>query len=139
MSGHIFFADNYFGFDDAIYTGLRLIQLLSRSNRKLSDLVKEIPSYHSTPELRFECSSEKEKREITSKVVDYFSSRYRCQDIDGIRIEFDQGWGLVRSSNTQPAIVCRFEANKKEILEEYISLVLNKINELGNVNFRIWE
>ncbi len=137
MSGHIFFADNYFGFDDAIYTGLRLAQLLSTQKKKLSDLVDEIPSYKSTPELRFDCPSEEKKREITSKVVDYFSSKYSCQNIDGIRIEFEQGWGLVRSSNTQPVIVCRFEANTSEALDEYISLVLNKINELGDVNFRI--
>ena len=132
MSGHIFFADRYFGYDDGIYVGLRLIELLDKSNKKLSQLVDNIPKYISTPELRIDCSSDEEKNIVTKKVVDYFSNKYECNTIDGIRIKYSHGWALVRSSNTQPVIVCRFESNSKEKLNEIKSEVFNKINEFGN-------
>tara|TARA_B100000131_G_C17553718_1_gene383741 strand:- start:13 stop:498 length:486 start_codon:yes stop_codon:yes gene_type:complete len=132
MSGHIFFADRYFGYDDGVYVGLRLIELLDKSNKKLSQLVDNIPKYISTPELRIDCSSDEEKNIVTKKVVDYFSNKYECNTIDGIKIKYSHGWALVRSSNTQPVIVCRFESNRIEKLNEIKSEVFNKINEFGN-------
>ncbi|SVD47983.1 uncharacterized protein METZ01_LOCUS400837, partial [marine metagenome] len=102
MSGHIFFADDYFGFDDAIYVSLRLAQLLSRTEKKLSALTAQIPTYYSTPEMRLECRDDEEKFKISHMADSYFSTNYNCCTVDGVRIKFDDGWGLVRASNTQP-------------------------------------
>ena len=132
MSGHIFFADKYFGYDDGIYVGLRLVQLLSKSKKKLSEYVDCIPKYISTPELRIDCKSDEEKNIITSNLVDYFSQKYDCNTIDGVRINYSHGWALIRSSNTQPVIVCRFESNSLKRLEEIKSEIFNKINEFGD-------
>ncbi len=132
MSGHIFFSDDYYGFDDAIYVGLRAAQTLSRTNKKLSELTAEIPKYYSTPEMRMECNDDLEKFKITKKAIKYFTKNFDCETIDGVRIRFQDGWGLVRSSNTQPVIVTRFEAKSEERLNEIKSLVLNKLSEFGN-------
>ena len=113
MSGHIFFADDYFGYDDAIYVSARVIQMLSRQERKLSDLVSELPQYHSTPEIRLNCSNDQEKFKINEKAKTFFKENYDCIDIDGVRVKFSDGWGLVRASNTQPVIVCRFESKSE--------------------------
>ena len=118
MSGHLFFADKFYGFDDGIYASLRLIELLSSSEFTLSELVSKIPSYYSSPEIRIDCENDDKKFEIVQKIVNYFKDKYPCNLIDGIRIEFDSGWGLIRCSNTQPVIVCRFEANTFESMEE---------------------
>ncbi len=131
MSGHIFFADDYFGFDDAVYVSLRLAQLLSRTDKKLSDLINKIPKYYSTPEMRLECNSDEEKFNISKKAISYFNTYYDCNTVDGVRIKFENGWGLVRSSNTQPVIVCRFEANTLERMNEIKSLILDKLYEFG--------
>jgi len=135
MSGHIFFSDKYFGFDDGIYVGLRLIEILSNSNTKLSNLVSKIPKYISTPEIRIDCNSDEEKLTVTKKTVEYFLNKYNCDTIDGIRINYSHGWALVRSSNTQPVIVCRFESNTMEKLEEIKKEVFDKIGEFGNFDF----
>ena len=133
MSGHIFFADDYYGYDDALYVAARLVQLLSRSNKKLSQLKSIIPKYYSTPELRMEANSEQEKFEIVEKAIMYFKENYDCNTIDGVRIQFEDGWGLVRSSNTQPVIVCRFEANSPERLDQIRNLIIDKISEFGEL------
>jgi len=131
MSGHIFLADDYFGYDDAIYVSARVVQMLSRQDKKLSELVAALPQYHSTPEIRLNCVSDEEKFRIDKEATAYFKNNYDCLDIDGVRIRFSDGWGLVRASNTQPALVCRFEAKTKERMQEIESLVLNKLSELG--------
>ena len=133
MSGHIFFADDFFGFDDAIYVSLRLAQLLSRTNRTLSELTSEIPVYHSTPEMRLECSDDEEKFKISKKADEYFTANYNCSTVDGVRIKFDDGWGLVRASNTQPVIVCRFEAKTLKRMEEIQNEILDKLAEFGEI------
>ena len=133
MSGHIFFADDYYGYDDALYVGARLVQLLSRSNKKLSQLKSIIPTYYSTPELRMEANSEQEKFEIVEKAIIYFKENYDCNTIDGVRIQFEDGWGLVRSSNTQPVIVCRFEAKSPERLDQIRNLIIDKISDFGEL------
>ena len=131
MSGHIFFADDYYGYDDAIYVGLRLVELLSNQDKKLSEIVSEVPRYFSTPELRFDCNDDKEKIDIMNNVFDYFSSKYNFSDIDGIRLSLDNGWALIRCSNTQPVIVCRIEASTKNLLKKYEKMVIEKLLSFG--------
>ncbi|MEL1223828.1 MAG: phosphomannomutase/phosphoglucomutase [Candidatus Neomarinimicrobiota bacterium] len=133
MSGHIFFADDYFGYDDAIYVAARLLELLSKTNKSLSELRSIIPVYHSTPEMRMEAKNDEEKFNITKKAIEYFTKNYDCITVDGVRIKFGDGWGLVRSSNTQPDIVCRFEANSIDRRDEIMNLVLDKLKEFGNL------
>jgi len=133
MSGHIFFADDYFGYDDAIYVALRIIQTLSRTTKKLSELRQELPKYYSTPEIRMEAENDEEKFRIAQEAVEYFTSNYDCSTVDGVRIRFGDGWGLVRASNTQPVIVCRFEANTQERMEEIKDLVLGKLQTIGKL------
>jgi len=133
MSGHIFFSDDYFGYDDAIYVAARIVQTLSRTDQKLSQLKAELPKYYSTPEMRLEAESDEEKFRIAKEAVAYFTENYDCNTVDGVRIKFGDGWGLVRSSNTQPVIVCRFEANTAERMEEIRSIVMNKLQEIGTL------
>jgi phosphomannomutase/phosphoglucomutase len=110
MSGHICFADNYFGFDDAIYAAARLAGLVQRSDKSFSELAEAIPAYPSTPELRVDCPEEL-KFDVVARAVEHYRARQPVNDIDGARIEFDDGWALIRASNTQPVIVIRFEAD----------------------------
>jgi phosphomannomutase/phosphoglucomutase len=133
MSGHIFFADDYYGYDDAIYVAARIVQTLSRTDKKLSELKEELPKYYSTPEMRIDCESDEEKFRIANEAINFFKDNYDCITVDGVRIKFGDGWGLVRSSNTQPVIVCRFEANSLERMEELKHLVLNKLQTMGNI------
>ncbi len=128
MSGHIFFADRYYGFDDAIYASLRLLEILS-DGVTLSTLAHKVPKYYSTPEIRVETSDEK-KFQIVEDLKSYFKKSYKVIDIDGVRVVFPDGWGLVRPSNTQPALVLRFEAKTKDRLEEIRTLFLNKLSTL---------
>ena len=133
MSGHIFFADDYYGFDDAIYVAARLVQLLSKTDKTLSQLKSIIPTYYSTPELRMEAENDQRKFEITENAISYFKKNYDCNTIDGVRINFEDGWGLVRSSNTQPVIVCRFEAKTPERRDEIKKIITGKLNEFGEL------
>jgi phosphomannomutase/phosphoglucomutase len=132
MSGHMFFADRYFGYDDAIYAALRLLEILDKSSEKLSDIVDRLPRYVSTPELRLECANDTEKFKITEKAVEYFQKINRTITIDGVRILFGDGWGLIRSSNTQPILVLRFEARTEARLQEIKSMVISKLKEFGS-------
>ncbi|HET8939244.1 MAG TPA: phosphomannomutase/phosphoglucomutase [Polyangiales bacterium] len=109
MSGHVFFADRYFGFDDAIYASLRLIEIVAESGKPLDELLADVPETHSTPELRVDCADEV-KFDIVRKVLEHYRATHDVLDVDGARINFEGGWGLVRASNTQPALVLRFEA-----------------------------
>jgi phosphomannomutase/phosphoglucomutase len=122
MSGHIFFADRYLGYDDAVYASCRLLELIADAGKPLSALLVDIPETFSTPEIRVDCPDE-EKFDLVARVTDYFKSRYDVVDIDGVRVLFDDGWGLVRASNTQPALVLRFEALTEKRLEEIRKLV----------------
>lgn len=116
MSGHIFFADRFYGFDDAAYAGARLLEILSKTDKKLSELFDGIPETYSTPELRVDCPDET-KFEVVAKVAQHFSQTNKVITIDGARIIFDHGWGLVRASNTQAILVLRFEAVSQEHLD----------------------
>jgi len=132
MSGHMFFADDYFGYDDAMYATLRLIEILDKGNEALSTINGRLPFYFSTPEIRCECRDDKAKFEITEKAIAFFSKNYESIDIDGVRVLFGDGWGLIRSSNTQPVLVLRFEAKTEARLEEIKTLVVNKLREFGD-------
>ena len=131
MSGHIFFAHRYLGYDDAIYAGARLLELLSHSERPFVEMVDELPQMINTPELRVETPDD-QKFLVVAEAVKRFSSRYDVVDIDGVRIRFDDGWGLVRASNTQPALVMRFEAETAERLAEIRKLVEDEIASIRN-------
>jgi len=113
MSGHIFFADRYFGYDDAIYASARLLEILSTTGQKLSGLLSDVPHTFNTPEIRIECPDDR-KFEVVEKIRDHFASKYDVIDIDGVRVQFEDGWGLVRASNTQPVLVLRFESKTEE-------------------------
>lgn len=113
MSGHLFFADRYFGFDDAIYAAARLLEILTQSGRKLSDILSGLPETYNTPEIRVPCP-DAIKFQVVEQVKEYFKKSYKTIDIDGVRIQFNNGWGLVRASNTQPVLVLRFESLTKE-------------------------
>lgn len=117
MSGHFFFADRYFGYDDAIYAALRLFEILSVTGKKISTLFSDVPKTYATPEIRVDCPDDK-KADIVKRLKKHFQNTPGIVDIDGIRIPFKDGWALVRSSNTQPVIVLRFEASSKESLQK---------------------
>jgi phosphomannomutase/phosphoglucomutase len=123
MSGHIFFKDGYFGFDDGIYVSLRLVQLLSNQNQTLGQLVDDLPQFVSTPEIRIACPDEK-KFEVIHEVV----------DVDGARVEFGDGWGLVRASNTQPKLVLRFEAKTEDRLNEIRDIFKEKLSKFPMID-----
>jgi len=132
MSGHLFFADEYFGYDDALYASLRLVRLLARSTKTVSEMLADVPRYYSTPEIRIDCPDE-EKFQIVSELVEYFKKQYEVVDVDGARILFGDGWGLVRASNTQPVLVLRFEARTPERLEEIKGIVVSKLSEVSGI------
>lgn len=116
MSGHIFFADRYYGFDDAIYATLRILEIVSRSDVPLHEMLSNVPQTFATPEIRVECSDAR-KFELVQRVLEHYRPTHALVDIDGARIQFEGGWGLVRASNTQPILVLRFEADSESRLE----------------------
>jgi len=122
MSGHMFFADRYYGFDDALYAACRLLEIVSNSDKPLSSQLSDLPPTFATPELRVDCP-DVNKFAIVSAVRARFQRDYDVIAIDGARINFGKGWGLVRASNTQPVLVLRFEAQSWELLAEYRKLV----------------
>ncbi len=129
MSGHIFFADRYFGFDDALYASLRLAEIISASEVPLSKMLDGLPKMVSTPEIRIECPDEK-KFEIVKHLTEILKKEgYKVIDIDGARVVFDDGWGLVRASNTQPVLVLRFEAKENKRLGEIQKLIQEKLED----------
>ncbi len=134
MSGHIFFADDYFGFDDAIYASGRLLEIISKSDKKLSDLIDEIPYFISTPEIRIDCS-DNAKFDVVADLAKSVKQQYETIDIDGVRVLFGDGWGLVRASNTQPVLVLRFEAKTEQRLNEIKEIFKKKLREYPAVKF----
>ncbi len=129
MSGHIFFADRYYGFDDACYAGGRLLEILSKTDKSLSKLLSDLPKTYSTPEIRIECREE-DKFLIARKIAEEFSKTNDVISIDGARIKFQNGWGLVRPSNTQALLVLRFEANSAENLIKIQNKVETRVKQL---------
>lgn len=116
MSGHMYFAEGWYGFDDALYGAARLIKIVADSGRTLHELLADVPRFVSTPEIRVDCADDR-KFGIVRDAVTYFSAKYQTIDVDGVRIIYPDGWGLIRASNTQPVIVLRFEARTREQLD----------------------
>ena len=116
MSGHMFFAEGYYGFDDALYGAARLLRIVADSGKTVRDLLADVPRFVSTPEIRVDCPDDK-KFAIVEEAVNYFTARYKVITVDGVRVLFGEGWGLIRASNTQPVLVMRFEARTKEQME----------------------
>ncbi|MGI8510131.1 MAG: phosphomannomutase/phosphoglucomutase [Gemmatimonadaceae bacterium] len=116
MSGHMYFAEGWYGFDDALYGAARLIRIVADSGRSLHELLAGVPRFVSTPEIRVDCPDDK-KFGIVADAVNYFSAKHQTIDVDGVRIVYPDGWGLIRASNTQPVIVLRFEARTREQLD----------------------
>ncbi|MBI1799951.1 MAG: phosphomannomutase/phosphoglucomutase [Candidatus Eisenbacteria bacterium] len=130
MSGHMFFSEGFFGFDDALFAAGRLLRYVASTGRTLAALVDSIPSYCSTPEMRLACPDDR-KFDVVKQVAREFAGRFRVVDIDGARVEFGDGWGLVRASNTEPALVVRFEARTAERLDEIRLLFMKPLGRLG--------
>lgn len=129
-SGHIFFRDDFYGFDDGFYAGLRFAKLLDDENIKASSLVKEMPVLCSTPEIRLEVSDDN-KFQIVEEVKEYAKEKnYNCNFADGVRVDYDDGFALVRASNTGPYLTMRFEASNEEILKQRQEEFMNIINSL---------
>lgn len=129
LSGHVYFRDRWPGFDSGIYAGLRLVEILSHTDKSVDELALGIPVYYSTPEIKF-ATSDDVKFDIVSKIGDYAKEKgYTYLDIDGIKVLFDDGWALVRASNTGPNITARFESNTKERLKELEEEFVGVLNQ----------
>lgn len=138
MSGHMFFADEYYGFDDAFYAAGRLLRILARSDRKLSQLAADLPQYYSTAETRVPCADQ-DKFTLVQNLVEYFRKDYEVIDIDGARVLFGDGWGLVRASNTQPVLVARCEAKSPEGLQGICTIMRQALEQFPQVQHFEWE
>jgi len=130
MSGHMFFSEGFYGFDDALYGAARLLQILARSGKTVRQLLSDVPRFVSTPEIRVDCPDEK-KFGIVKEAQDYFSAKYEVITVDGVRVLFGDGWGLIRASNTQPVLVMRFEARTGEQLHRIQSEMQGWIRSKG--------
>ena len=134
MSGHMFFADRWYGFDDAVYAGVRLVELLTQSPTTLAQHLDTLPVLHNTPEIRLACPDEI-KFEVVRRALTWFRERYPVIDIDGARVSFQEegrnvGWGLVRASNTGPVLVLRFEADSDARLHTIQTLVEDRLKQI---------
>lgn len=138
MSGHMFFADEYYGFDDAFYATGRLLRILSHTERSLSQLLADVPRYYSTAETRIPCA-DGHKFDVVVRLTEYFRERYDVIDVDGVRVLFDDGWGLVRASNTQPVLVARCEARTPEGLEHICDVIKKALKQYPEVSDFEWE
>jgi phosphomannomutase/phosphoglucomutase len=133
MSGHIFFADRFFGYDDAIYASLRFLEIMEKDGRPVSEFLSDLPKMYSTPEIRMDCP-DNVKFEVVQKLTEYYKSKFKVIDTDGVRVVFDDGWGLVRSSNTQPILVLRFEATSQEALDRIQNMVMDNLSQVMKEN-----
>jgi phosphomannomutase/phosphoglucomutase len=129
MSGHIFFADRYFGFDDAIYASLRVYEIASAHNGPLSETISDLPKTVSTPEIRVDCEEEKKFALVEETKKRLVAGKHKINDIDGVRVDFGDSWGLVRASNTQPVLVLRFEAPTESRMNEARKIVETALHE----------
>ncbi len=130
MSGHMFFSDEYYGFDDALYAAARVLRILSNSELNLTQLLADIPGYYATPELRVK-STDIQKFSIVDKALQHFRAKYDIIDVDGARVLFPGGWGLIRASNTGPELIVRCEGRSQEVLEDIKSQVFSFLTSEG--------
>jgi phosphomannomutase/phosphoglucomutase len=130
MSGHMFFKDRFFGFDDGIYASCRLLEILAGTGKTICELLEGVPATFTTPEIRVECPDEI-KFDVVERARQFFvEGGYRVIDVDGVRIVFDDGWGLVRASNTQPVLVLRYEAETEQRLGEIRDLIESRVERI---------
>jgi phosphomannomutase/phosphoglucomutase len=129
MSGHLFFADRYYGFDDALYAAGRLLEILSKSDISLGEMLSDLPHYESTPEMKIACPDD-QKFEIVEALRKKLAGKHNVIDIDGVRLEMPEAWGLVRASNTSPVLVLRFEGRDQDSLDEVRELVMAELETL---------
>jgi phosphomannomutase/phosphoglucomutase len=132
ISGHFYFPKDHYGFDDGVFAGLKMIELLSKASNRLSEIISGLPSYPSSPEIRIHCPDDRK-----FSIVDTLKDRFRKKgmhviDIDGARVEFERGWGLVRASNTEPALVLRFEGDSVEDLNEIRKTMMAEVDSVLN-------
>lgn len=138
-SGHMFFAEDYYGFDDAVFAACRVAEIISKSEKPVSAHFANLPRLYSTPELRLPCP-DSEKFRVVDEIVKYFSSKYDALTIDGIRINFVEGWALIRASNTSPYLTVRIEAKTKGRFEEIERIVFGKLAEFPSVSLLVgWD
>jgi len=137
MSGHIFFIERYYGIDDALYAGLRLLEYLSRSGESLSQAVKTLPHYVSTPEGRVDCPDEAKYRVATDIARRFKAEGYEVSEIDGARVTFEDGWGVVRASSNLPMLTLRFEARTQQSLERIMLAFKEKLDSYPEVG-KVW-
>jgi phosphomannomutase/phosphoglucomutase len=130
MSGHMFFTEGFYGHDDALYAAARLLRILADSGKRIDELLADVPPFVSTPEIRID-TDDATKFAIMSRAVPYFSARFDVIDVDGVRVLFGDGWGLLRASNTQPVIVARYEARSAERLAEIREVMESWVREQG--------
>lgn len=134
MSGHIFVADGYLGYDDGIFSAGRLLQILADSGKTLAEIHDSVPAFESTPEIRITCT-DAEKFQVVAELVEYFKNGYEVIDVDGARVLFGDGWGLVRASNTQPVLVLRFEAKTEDRLRDIVAIFKKALDEYPSVKY----
>lgn len=132
LSGHIFFKDDFFGFDDGIYASGRLLQIIAHSDAKFSEIVSAVPVFPTTEEIRVDCADEV-KFNVVANLVKDFAVDYHVIDVDGARVDFGDAWGLVRASNTEPNLVVRFEATTRERLAEIITLFKDRFDKYPDI------
>src|SRR5579862_7758322 len=130
LSGHMYIADGYYGFDDALYSAARLLSIMASSGKTVTELLAGVPVYPSSPEIRVDCPDDK-KFDIVNRAVEHWRADHTVINVDGARVIFDGGWGLIRASNTQPALVCRFEAHTDERLNAIESEMEGWLREQG--------
>lgn len=134
VSGHLFFAENYYGFDDAFLAAAKILEIISKENKPFSEFFADLPPVHTTPEFKAYCPDEK-KFAIVQKLVDHFTKNYDCITIDGVRINFgEKSWGAVRASNTSPNLTLRFEAGTPEKLAEIQKIMADEIRKYPEVS-----
>ena len=134
MSGHIFFADNFYGFDDAFFASLKMLEYLSSQSRTFSELIADTPYYISTPTIQVTTTEEDKYRIVEELTRQFKSEGYRVVDINGARVYTEDGWGLVRASSNTPTLVLRFEAKTKESLEKIQEIFRKKLNAFKSVH-----
>lgn len=137
MSGHIFFADEYFGYDDAVYAAARLLRILSHRKDGLSTLLADVPRYYATPEIRVDCADDV-KFDIVGRVAAQFRNTHEVIDVDGARVLFEDGWGLIRASNTQPVLVLRAESRTPAGLERIKARLTAALGQFPEVGQIVW-
>ncbi len=138
VSGHMFFADEYYGFDDALYAALRLLRIMSRTGKSVRELLSDVPKYYVTPETRVFCS-DRDKFRVVEELTEIFAKDHPVITVDGVRVLFDDGWGLVRASNTQPALVLRCEGRSPEALARIKRQIEDELGRFPSVANVKWD